>query len=101
MIYKGTRIYRFTDGEIEKGDIEFIPLAERPEIEVPVRFMYSDVIEWEVYSNPQHPFKQKKQVLCVDLKQASSLILIIENLDRFDKLMEDFKQGFNISFKNQ
>ncbi len=101
MIYKGTRIYRLRENDIEKGDVGWLPEKELAEVETPIRFLLSDVITWEVYKNPINPFKQQKQVLSVDLRDAYSTFLIIESVTYFDKLMEDFKQGFNISFKNQ
>lgn len=90
--YTGRRIFRTRNPDFsnaEFGDVNFESEGDMPELISKVRFLLSDVIMWEEEKDLYFPFKKAENTLWVRFKNAPSII-IVESIDYFDALMDDY-----------
>lgn len=96
-IYFGRRIFKDRteeDGE-DKGDHNYVSDIDLQELIGKVRFLLSDVINWqeyqETYENKRF-FKNKEEKTRVYFKDGPTVIILCK-IEEFDKVMELYYSG--------
>jgi len=97
MIYEGKKIIKHRDFEntsSNKYDLDFVSENELKEVITKVRFGLDTVIYWEEHVDIYFPFKYDSKKTKVILTESLAIILI-EDVDRFTTIMEDFYEKLN------
>ena len=98
MIYKGKRIAKVKDWDIEKGDIGYVKDSDLPHVINNTSFLLSEVIVWEEFvgddgMNGEY-FKGNRNSKFIKVYfKYSEPFIIIETMDKFDLIMEQYSSN--------
>ncbi len=91
MIYKGVSIAKIRDNDFTKGDVGYVEDIDLPELIQKIRFLLTEVVGWEEYKETEPFFKDRRRKLRIMFETMSNII-IVEDLDRFDAIMDELYQ---------
>jgi len=94
-IFKGIRINRVIDVEIEKDSPYYLKADNQPIIQTPIAFPLQRVVYWEKNAQYYHPFTDGNPRVDVELEYSGSYITLLTTFEEFTKIMEDFYNGDN------
>lgn len=98
MIYKGKRIAKIRNWDIEQGDIGYLKDSELKYVITDVRFLLGEVIYWDRFMGEPDDEGQyykgynNERIVSIVLKNDKNFF-IIENLEKFDLIMEQFNSS--------
>ncbi len=95
QVYKGIRITKcrnWDETSETKGDMDYVPDVKLPDLIQKARFHLSKVKNWEEYKRSYEYFTDTRKKVEVYL-EGGYRMLIIEDIDRFDVIMETYYEG--------